>query len=398
VSNVLRLHEAPPLTADLNGPAEQVVISDSTDDLSRNVFGVLGLPVDSLDLPELLQKIVSAAENAAPLLISTPNVNFLVTSRSNPQFRDSLVMSDLCLPDGMPIVWIARFLGIPIKRRLSGSDLFQALRSESNAWSPLKIFLFGGAEGAAETVGKHLNSQTGGLRCVGVLNPGFGTVEEISSHQIIETINSSNADLLAVFFSAAKAQSWLLLNRERLRIPIRVQFGATVNFQAGLTRRAPQLLQEMGFEWLWRIKEEPYLWRRYWNDGLKLLWLILNHALPLWVGFRWSHFRQRSNADPLIVEATQDDQTTIIKLSGFLTAAAVGRAIPSFREALESNKQIVIDLSRARSVDPRFFGLFLMLYKAALSRSRKLGFAGVRADMKRMFRRNGFGFLLSGLS
>jgi hypothetical protein len=42
--------------------------------------------------------------------------------------------------------------------------------------------------------------------------------------------------------------------------------------------------------------------------------------------------------------------------------------------------------------------LFLMLYKAALSRSRKLGFAGVRADMKRMFRRNGFGFLLSGLS
>jgi N-acetylglucosaminyldiphosphoundecaprenol N-acetyl-beta-D-mannosaminyltransferase len=398
VSNVLRLHEAPPLPADLRRAPEQVVISDTSDDLSRNVFGLLGLPVDSIDLPGVLEKIASAAGNAAPLLISTPNVNFLVTSQLNQKFRDSLLLSDLCLPDGMPIVWIARLLGIPIKRRLSGADLFQALRSELKAGSPLKIFLFGGAEGAAETVGRQLNSQTGGLRCVGVLNPGFGTLDEISRPEIIETINSSNADLLAVFFSATKAQSWLLLNRERLRIPIRVQFGATINFQAGLTRRAPQLWQEAGFEWLWRIKEEPYLWRRYWSDGLKLLWLILNHALPLWVGLRWTHLRRLSKAHPLIVEATQDHKRTTVKLSGFLTAAAVDRAIPSFREALESNKQIVIDLSRARSVDPRFFGLFLMLYKAALSRSRKLVFTGVRPEMKRMFRRNGFGFLLSGLT
>jgi N-acetylglucosaminyldiphosphoundecaprenol N-acetyl-beta-D-mannosaminyltransferase len=398
VSNVLRLDEALPLSTNPNGSPERARISESTDDFSRNVFGVLGLPVDSLERAAVLQKLVSAVEKAAPLLISTPNVNFLVTSRSNKQFRDSLLMSDLCLPDGMPIVWIARLLGIPIKRRLSGADLFQALKSEVKAARPLKVFLFGGGEGAAETVARLLNAQSGGLRCVGVLNPGFGTLDELSSQEIIETINSSNADLLAVFFSAIKAQSWLLLNRDRLTIPIRAQFGATINFQAGLTRRAPRLLQETGFEWLWRIKEEPYLWRRYWNDGLKLLWLLLKNALPLWINGCWTRLRALSKFEPLVVEAREDHDSITIKLSGFLTAEFVDRAVPQFREALATKRQIVIDLSKARGIDPRFFGLFLMLYKAALGRSCSLSFTGVRPEIKKTFRRNGFDFLLSGLS
>ena len=365
------------------------------DDLSREIFGVLGLPVDSLDLPAVLQRIGSAAADASPLLISTPNVNFLIASRSNTQFRDSLLMSDLCLPDGMPIVWIARLLGIPIKKRISGSDLFEALKSELKGAAPLKVFLFGGAEGAAETVCKSLNSQAGGLTCVGVLNPGFGTLDEISSQEIIETINSSTADLLAVFFGAMKAQGWLLLNRHRLTVPIRAQFGATINFQAGLTKRAPKLFQEAGLEWLWRIKEEPYLWRRYWDDGSKLLWLVLNSALPLWLSARWMHLRGLSKADPLIVEVNEDNRSVIVNLSGFLTAKYVDRAIPYFRRALGTDKQIIVDLSKARGVDPRFFGLFLMLYKTTFGRSRRLQFTGVTPRMARTFRLNGFDFLLS---
>jgi N-acetylglucosaminyldiphosphoundecaprenol N-acetyl-beta-D-mannosaminyltransferase len=398
VSSVLSLHKGFPINRVPKVGLMQGSNSDGTgpDDLSREIFGVLGLPVDSLDLPGVLQKIGAAAADASPLLISTPNVNFLIASRSNTQFRESLLLSDLCLPDGMPIVWIARLLGIPIKKRISGADLFEALKSEVNGAAPLKVFLFGGADGAAETVCKNLNSQAGGLRCVGVLNPGFGTLDEIGSQEIIETINSSTADLLAVFFGARKAQGWLLLNRQRLTVPIRAQFGATINFQAGLTKRAPKLFQEAGLEWLWRIKEEPYLWRRYWDDGLKLLWLVLTSALPLWISARWMHLRGMSNADPLIVEVKEDNRSVTVNLSGFLTAQYVDRAIPYFRGALGTDKQIIVDLSKARGVDPRFFGLFLVLYKATFGQSRRLQFAGVAPKMARTFSRNGFDFLLSG--
>jgi N-acetylglucosaminyldiphosphoundecaprenol N-acetyl-beta-D-mannosaminyltransferase len=389
VSKALRLNQFPP------GPPrlEPTGRSNFTeiDDLSREVYGVLGLPIDALDLPAVLQSIGSAT---SPLLISTPNVNFLIASRSNPEFRQSLLMSDRCLADGMPVVWLARLLGLPIKQRISGSDLFDALKTEPRSGPKLKVFLFGGEEGAAQTVSDNLNSQAGGLVCVGVLNPGFGTVDEISSEAIVETINSSRADLLAVFFGATKAQAWLLLNHERLTIPIRAQFGATINFQAGLVRRAPKHMREAGLEWLWRIKEEPYLWRRYWDDGLKLLYLVLTDVLPLMVSARWERFKGANRVGQLVAELNEDNRDVSINLSGFLFARYADKAIPYFREALSTKKQIIIDVSKARGIDPRFFGLFLMLHKHMLRRGRGLMFTGVTPKIRRTFRLNGFDFLL----
>src|SRR5438046_1128774 len=83
------------------------------DDLSREVFGLLGLPVDALNFQSLLKSIHAAANDDAPYLISTPNVNFLATSRRNVLFRESLLRSNVCIADGMPLIWIAKLLRIP---------------------------------------------------------------------------------------------------------------------------------------------------------------------------------------------------------------------------------------------------------------------------------------------
>src|ERR1035437_9862732 len=119
------------------------------DDLTREVYGVLGIPVDVIDMITFLRKIDTAATNLAPFLISTANLNFLVTSRSDAEFRESLLLSDLCTADGMPIVWIARLLGVPIKERIAGSDIFESLKSMQDRTRRLKVFLFGGSEGVA---------------------------------------------------------------------------------------------------------------------------------------------------------------------------------------------------------------------------------------------------------
>ena len=156
------------------------------DPLSREVFGVLGMPVDALDLSTLVRKIDAAVGSGQPFFVSTPNVNHLITSRSNDEFRESLLLSDACSADGMPIVWIARLLGLPIKTRLAGSDLFDTLKTRSQTGRRMKVFLFGGSEGVAARVGEILNTQAGSLECVGCLNPGFGSVEEMSSNETIE--------------------------------------------------------------------------------------------------------------------------------------------------------------------------------------------------------------------
>src|SRR4029079_3931124 len=135
--------------------------------------GVLGIPIDNLDITAALNKIRIAAATRRPFLISTANLNFLVTSQVDAEFRASLLLSDLCTADGMPIVWIARLLGIPVRERVAGSDIFEELKLSRDPNSKLKVFLFGGAEGVAESACKNLNSRSGGLTCVGSFFPCF---------------------------------------------------------------------------------------------------------------------------------------------------------------------------------------------------------------------------------
>src|SRR5690348_8636723 len=87
------------------------------DDLSREVYCILGIPVDAIEMPAVLKRIEAAANRPAPFLISTPNLNWLVNMQGDPSFREALLASDLCTPDGMPITWIARLASVPIKNR-----------------------------------------------------------------------------------------------------------------------------------------------------------------------------------------------------------------------------------------------------------------------------------------
>jgi N-acetylglucosaminyldiphosphoundecaprenol N-acetyl-beta-D-mannosaminyltransferase len=229
--------------------------------------------------------------------------------------------------------------------------------------------------------------------CVGALNPGFGSVAELSTCEIIETIEASQADLLTVFLSAKKAQEWLRFNHKRLHVPVRAQFGATVNMQAGTIKRAPKWIRSGGFEWLWRIKEEPYLWRRYWSDGCGLLYLVLTTVVPLVASRIGRHFS--SGTGDLDIDRSEQQDEDVIKLSGAAVAKNVNLAIPHFRKSLHARKKIRVDVSDLSAVDARFFGLFLMIRKQLSNQGLDLEFLGLTPWAVKTFRLNGFEFLLN---
>ena len=365
------------------------------DDLSREVFGLLGLTIDAINFQKLMLSIETAADLAAPCLISTPNVNFLIASRQNKDFRESLLRSDLCIADGMPLIWIARLLGIPITERVTGADLFATLKLETKTSRPLRVFLFGGADGVAEKVSKSLNASSLGMTCVGAFNPGFGTADDMSSDRVIDAINSSRADLLAVFLGAEKAQTWLLRNHDRINVPVRAQFGAAINFEAGTIKRAPAVLRNSGLEWLWRIKEEPYLWRRYWTDGLSLLLLLLTCVLPLTLSSYLARRQISRSGKGLDVGVQEKDGSVVVSLAGFAIAKHVEDASDGFRIALATKKNLVIDCSKMQILDPRFVGLLLMVRKQLVCRGQTLRFIETPRAVRRALNFNGFSFLLS---
>jgi N-acetylglucosaminyldiphosphoundecaprenol N-acetyl-beta-D-mannosaminyltransferase len=364
------------------------------DDLDREVYCILGLPIDAIEMPAVLRKIEVAATIRAPFVVSTPNINFLVASQTDVEFRESLLLSDLCPVDGMPVVWIARLLGIPIKNRVAGSDIFDALKSRPRSKQPLKIFLFGATEEIAAAASEHLNRDTGGLTCVGWICPGFGDLDQLSQRTFIDQINASGADFLVAALGAKKGQLWLQKNHARLQVPVRAHLGAVINFQAGTVKRAPHAMQKLGLEWLWRIKEEPVLWKRYWQDGMTLFRLLLTRVLPLAINARWLRLRGSHRHDFVIVQ-TENDHTVTLRLSGHAIADEITKAIACFREALATRKQIVIDFAGLRAADARFFGLLLMLRKQLKGRGAVPHFVGISSRLQRQFQRNGLEHILT---
>jgi N-acetylglucosaminyldiphosphoundecaprenol N-acetyl-beta-D-mannosaminyltransferase len=362
------------------------------DDLCREVYAVLGIPIDATDMPKALNVIRAAADKHVPFVISTPNLNFLVNSLSDSEFRESLLQSDLCPADGMPIVFIARLLGTPIRERIAGSDIFETLKSSSTGERPLKVFFFGGTESVAAEACNRLNSKGGGLECVGWLCPGFVDLEELTQDHFVAKINSSNADFLVAALGARKGQLWLRRNHFRLQIPIRSHLGATINFQAGTVKRAPRVVRKIGFEWLWRIKEEPTLFKRYWRDGLVLTRLVWTRVLPLATRMAWLRVNAQRHDFVIVLAHGKEDIT--VRLSGYATAKGAPEAIGRFREAVASRKQVVVDLSRTKALDARFLGLLLMLRKQLKGNGSALKLVGASTKLRRQFRLNELEFLL----
>lgn len=255
----------------------QTARPSSTPHPSRNLHWIFGLPFDAITLQEAVDQVRVAAKNRTPLFISTPNLNFLIASQEDTEFRNSVIHSDLSLADGMPIIWLAKLLKLPVRERVAGSSLFEALRYPplNTGEKPLKVYFFGGPDGVAQRACEAINQDSSSMECCGYMSPGFGSLDDMSTPEILHHINAAEADFVVVSLGAKKGQAWIERNRTQINAPIISHLGAVVNFVAGNVKRAPVWFQRLGMEWIWRIKEEPTLWKRYSIDGIRLLPLII---------------------------------------------------------------------------------------------------------------------------
>lgn len=327
-------------------------------DFSRKVHCLLGLPIDAVDLPAAEQRIRSAAANRLPCFLSTPNVNFLIACQSDVAFRNSVINSDLSVADGMPLVWLARLIGIPIRERVAGAALFDALRYRPG--QRLSVYFFGGPDGEAELASRKLSLEGRGLTCVGYESPGFGSVEAMSSEEVIQRINASKADVLVVSLGARKGQAWIEHNRKRLNVPVISHLGAVLHFTAGTINRAPVWMQRCGLEWMWRIKEQPRLSRRYFADGLALLVLLVTRVLP----YAWYLRRHRADAERLAgarVETREEAQSYVVRLHGAWTHSNMIRLRRRFYHAALAGKDVRLEMGGVTYVDSAFIGLVMLV-------------------------------------
>jgi N-acetylglucosaminyldiphosphoundecaprenol N-acetyl-beta-D-mannosaminyltransferase len=376
--------EAPGPAASIAGAATAL---HANDDFDRNVWCVLGIPIDIATVAAAASLIERGVRDRRRLVIATPNVNWLVRALRNEEARRELLDADLSLADGAPVAALARLLGAPVEGRTAGSDVFEALRARSGVRGRrIRVFFFGGRDGTAEAAASALAHDKSGLEAAGFLNPGHGDVASMSSPAIIEEINAARPDFLVVALGAAKGQAWIQRNKEKLNAPAISHLGAVVDFTAGSKARAPLWMQRSGLEWLWRIYAEPALWRRYAGDAAGMMGLLVARVLPQ-LALGPSGCREGKAGAAL----AHEDGATVIKLSGPL-AGDLSAVRQSFREAARARGDLIVDLAAATALDRAFLGLVLMLEKHALRRGARVSIRGASRAQRALFKANAMNY------
>lgn len=358
------------------------------DDFDRNVWCVLGLPVDIATIAAAAIAVEAAARDGRRLGFVTPNVNWLVRAAFDREARRQILDADLSLADGAPLVVLARLLGAPLKERAAGADLFEALRRRPGfRGRRIRVFFFGGREGSAKAAFERLSGERGGLEAAGWLNPGHGDVDSMSGTETIAAINAAEPDFVVVALGAAKGQAWIDRNKDRLTAPVIAHLGAVVDFTSGAIVRAPRFLSRMGLEWAFRIAAEPALASRYFKDGVALARLVVSQLAPQLLIGRKSAGRALSAT----VEARAAGH--VVRIRGDASAADLAPVRAAFRSVAGEGRGVTLDLSQAGGLDRAFLGQVLMLEKHLTRRGAELAIAGASRSVERLFRLNQMAYL-----
>jgi len=249
----------------------------------------------------------------------------------------------------------------------------------------VKVFFFGGQAGIAEIASHKLNESSSGMEGCGFYDPGFVSIDDMSSPAIIEQINNTCPDFLVVALGAKKGQQWIQKNRNDLNSNIISHLGAVVNFVAGQVDRAPVIWQKLGFEWLWRIYQEPVLWKRYTIDGLALLQLMVTKVLPLAI---YDRILKRTRSYKLANKTKVLSKGKLISLSGSIHHGNITEFKQGLQEALLKNDDVALECSQLSYIDSAFIAT-LLLFQAHLSeQNRQLMLCNVSKRIKKILRLN----------
>ena len=220
---------------------------------------ILGIPVHAVTMADTLALVEQYMSEPRVHQIATVNPEFVMAAQSDAAFRRVLNTADLCIPDGIGLLYAARRRGQTLPERVPGSELVYALAEQAAAcgWP---LFLLGAALGVAEEAAGIFTQRHPTLRIAGTY-AGSPAIEE--NDAIVRRVNDSGAALLFVAYGAPNQDKWIERNRTNLTsVRVAVGVGGSLDFVTGRSVRAPLWVQRMGLEWLHRLYNEPWRWRR----------------------------------------------------------------------------------------------------------------------------------------
>lgn len=223
---------------------------------------IVGQRVDATSYADATARVVAWAANRQSRYLCASNVHMVMHGYDVPAFREVVNAADLITPDGMPLVWGLRALGVESASRVYGPTL--ALKvCEAAAREGLPVGLYGGTGESLDGFARTLRERCPGLQIACSISPPFRPLTPEEDAAYTAEIADSGARILLVGLGCPKQECWMAAHKEKLPMPM-LGVGAAFDFHSGRVRQAPSVLQKCGLEWLFRLVVEPRrLWRRY---------------------------------------------------------------------------------------------------------------------------------------
>ncbi len=237
-------------------------------------ISILGVAIDDMTEMDVLVRLDAAIRSRQPHHLVTVNPEFVVEAQVNPDFRAMLARADVATADGFGILLAARYLGTPLRGRVTGVDLTWQL-ARLCADRGYRIFLLGAAPGVAEAAATVLQSRYPRLVVAGTYAGSPQLRHEPFLHQLIR---AAQPDVLLVAYGHPQQDLWIARNQPMLQIPLALGVGGTFDYISGRVPRAPALIRRIGLEWAYRLVRQPQRWRRIINAVPRFAWLVLRYG------------------------------------------------------------------------------------------------------------------------
>ncbi len=276
--------EIPGTVADLSAPAVVRTLMDAPEALTgrppvlthrHGSTALDGLPLETGTAEQLEDSLDALIRTGRPELVVTANVDQVLNLASSPGLRRAYEAARLRLIDGMPLVLLARTLGARRVHRHTGADLLplSARRSATRGW---RVVIAGGSSEIAADAVRRLRAQHPSAQIEHVPFPYLDQVSDGASEGVVRHLELLDPDVVFLCLGSPKQEEWFLHWRERLPGAVYIGAGAAVDFAAGARSRAPRIVQQAGFEWVWRLSQEPTrLGARYLVKGPRFIGVIV---------------------------------------------------------------------------------------------------------------------------
>jgi N-acetylglucosaminyldiphosphoundecaprenol N-acetyl-beta-D-mannosaminyltransferase len=218
--------------------------------------------VDATTYWDACERVLAWAGEEKYGYVCISTVHMVMEAYDDPEFRRIVNGASLVTPDGVPLVWALRLLGVPGATRVYGPQLTPMLCRHAAA-EGVPVGFYGGSQHVLDAMIRHLTTRLPDLQVAYSCSPPFRSLERDEKDQIVDEINASGARVLFVGLGCPKQERWMAEHQGRVTA-VMLGVGAAFDFLAGSKKQAPAWLQRAGLEWAFRMATEPRrLWWRY---------------------------------------------------------------------------------------------------------------------------------------